>query len=292
MTVTVLLSTYNGERFLPEQIESILAQDYFDWRLIARDDGSSDATPSILASYRNRYPDLIRLAPDSGTPLGVVDSFCALARLAEGPFACFCDQDDLWMPQKLGTMVGMAENERMDKVPYPVVLFADMALIDSRGRTLPGTFIKSESISLQHKDDPNYIVYRNIAPGCSTMVNNAALRFLRQRPRSVIMHDWWMVLGAALRGKNLFLDEPLMHYRIHEGNAIGLSPGTARWGVRGSIRRIETMRRVIAQGRDAYACSGRRFSTARFLWGYIRGNWISPALGLFSERAGSNSWRA
>ena len=112
-TIDILLATYNGETFLDEQLDSIAAQAHGDWRLIARDDGSSDRTPEILEAFRMRHPGKVVVLEDGDGNLGLVQNFSRLMAHSDAPYAAFCDQDDVWMPEKLAlSLAKMRELEQ------------------------------------------------------------------------------------------------------------------------------------------------------------------------------------
>src|SRR5262249_54654542 len=100
-TIDILLATYNGAAYLEEQLASIEAQAHPNWRLIARDDGSSDRTADILAAFRTRHPGKVTIVRDADGNLGLVQNFSRLMEASTAPYAAFCDQDDVWLPEKL-----------------------------------------------------------------------------------------------------------------------------------------------------------------------------------------------
>src|SRR5205085_8699781 len=100
--ITILLATYNGEKYIDEQLQSLLNQTYTNWHLIIRDDNSTDGTPAILASYQQQYPEKITIMPNKGANLGSVLNFNALLTFAHNAhYIMFCDQDDQWLPDKI-----------------------------------------------------------------------------------------------------------------------------------------------------------------------------------------------
>src|SRR5262245_27039344 len=100
-TIDILLATYNGATYLEEQLASIEAQTHPNWRLISRDDRSADGTPDILARFQNLHPDNVTILRDDDGNLGLVQNFSRLMETSTSPYAAFCDQDDVWMPEKL-----------------------------------------------------------------------------------------------------------------------------------------------------------------------------------------------
>ena len=100
MTLDILLATYNGEKFLKEQINSLLDQSYKNWKLLIRDDMSTDCTMAILSDYISKYPDKIKLLK-SNKRLGPCQSFNYLLQKSDSDYVMFCDQDDIWLPEKI-----------------------------------------------------------------------------------------------------------------------------------------------------------------------------------------------
>ena len=111
--IDILLATCNGALYLPEQLDSLLAQTCRGWRLLVRDDGSSDGTREILENYRSRHPDVIMIIPGEGQNLGACGNFSCLLEQSDAPYIMFCDQDDVWLPDKIEiTLTAMRELER------------------------------------------------------------------------------------------------------------------------------------------------------------------------------------
>jgi glycosyltransferase involved in cell wall biosynthesis len=207
----ILLSTFNGERFLPAQLDSLMAQTHHDWRLLVRDDGSTDGTLGILAAYAAR-DERIRIL--TGSHLGIVGSYMALLEAAppgEDAYA-WCDQDDVWFEDKLARVAA-----RWCEVPrdVPRLYFSRVVLVDHALRAL------GESRSPTRPGLGNALV-ENVASGC-TEVFNDALRalLLSHRPTRVLCHDWWTYILACAFGEVEYDATPSLCYRQHEGNAVG-----------------------------------------------------------------------
>ena len=221
--VLVLMSTYNGEKYLREAIDSILNQTNVEVSLLVRDDGSKDATQDILQKYQNQN----KLKWYCGKNLGAQMSFMDLIFQAEEgwDFYAFADQDDVWLNQKLSKAI-----EHLSKLSAPCRLytgtpqFVDESLqpvaaeykIPSKPYTFPQAFIK------------------NMAIGCTMVMDEALLRMVKAyRPKSVPMHDRWVYLICLGMGGKLFYDhEPYLLYRRHENNASGEKKSFDRWKAR------------------------------------------------------------
>ena len=219
-TVTIFLCTLNGARFLQEQLDSIAAQTYGSWRLIVSDDGSEDGTLEILDRYRHKLQDPRRLELRAGPRRGPAANFLSLMsdpRIEDAYFAC-CDQDDIWLPDKLKRALTWLES-----VPghTPAVYFSRTSYIaaDGRGIGLSPLFRKPPAFR-------NALV-QSIGGG-NTMVFNVAAHDLlvRAGPVDVACHDWWTYLLVSGAGGHVHYDPvPTVAYRQHDRNEIGANRG-------------------------------------------------------------------
>jgi hypothetical protein len=215
--VAVLLSTFNGARFLEAQLDSLLTQEGVVVDLFARDDGSSDATLEILARFAHLWPRLAQ--PMTGANLGPAGSFLGL--LAAAPdgfdFYAFCDQDDVWLPGKLAR--ACARLSAVNDPVRPALYCSRVMCVDEALQPIGERFI-SDDASFEH------LLFENIAFG-NTVVMNPALRaaILAKVPDvGVIMHDWWCALTASGLGVVVQDDWAGVLYRQHAVNVVGASP--------------------------------------------------------------------
>jgi glycosyltransferase involved in cell wall biosynthesis len=210
----ILLSTYNGQRYLRPQIESLLGQKDCDLEIFVRDDGSSDNTVSILREYASGNR---RVRVYEGQNLGVVKSFLWLLQHAAADFDgyFFSDQDDVWDCDKVA--VGL---ERLEsRVPLvPSIYCARVRYVDAEGRALCLSPI------------PSFPGFANalvecVAVGCTMALNRAARDLIvGAPPQTAIMHDWWCYLVVSAFGNVLYDEVPRMDYRQHGKNLVGASP--------------------------------------------------------------------
>ena len=208
MKVCVLISTYNGEKFLEEQIASILAQKGVEVDILVRDDGSSDMTCSLLERWQKDG----KLKWYKGENIGFARSFMNLLETASGyDYYAFCDQDDIWLENKLKRAV-----TTLEKLDDKVKLYCSNVHYYKNGETFGGI----------HHTIPVFDKYtcmmRNISPGC-TMVMSRELRniLVSALPEKLIAHDFWVFQAAMLLGTVHYDFEPTMLYRQHENNQIG-----------------------------------------------------------------------
>jgi glycosyltransferase involved in cell wall biosynthesis len=215
--VAVLLSTYNGEEFLAAQLDSLAAQKSVTVEVFVRDDGSTDNTASVLRAYAHLWPALADLRPDAN--LGPAASFLELLRRVPDDFDCyaFCDQDDVWMPEKL-----YRATQRLAEVGVgkPALYCSSVVCVDRDLNPIGET-------PLMGSGRFDQIIFANIACGNTMVMNAAAATLIRANVpgRAMIMHDWWCALVISAFGAVLCDQQPSILYRQHQLNAYGASPG-------------------------------------------------------------------
>ena len=241
--VEVLLATYNGERFLREQIDSILAQDYRNVRVLARDDGSSDGTVTILNEYAQRYPDRFRVMPPSPRASSAKDNFLLLMKASFAEYICFSDQDDVWLPDKVTrTKQAMEQLESQWGVGVPLLVFTDLRIVDDALRPLHNSFWAHEKIKPERIDRLPALLVQNVVTGCTAMLNRKLLELSLRMPDEAVMHDQWIALLASTMGKSGVVKAQTVLYRQHDSNVLGAGKRTQTLQdlilrVRGSKRR-------------------------------------------------------
>lgn len=217
--VEILLSTYNGGTYLSVQLESILQQDYPYWRLLIRDDGSTDGTLYALQAYAKKYPDKIILLNDNEGNLGYSDSFCRLLKQSSADYVMFCDQDDYWYPSKISTMLSYMIQEEISTPGIGKIVFSDLEVTDSELKMMKPSFLKMIHYSPRNKAQVFFL--KNYVPGCNIMFNRVLIKQAFTTENIVHLHDYWLMLVCSAAGKITFIDRPLMKYRMHDNNAIG-----------------------------------------------------------------------
>jgi len=217
------MSTYNGARYLPEQLQSLLQQDYGDFRILVRDDGSTDETVDILRGYRARDPDRIFLDETLPGNIGVRRSFLhALARAQDGSCVMFCDQDDVWFANKISRFVArLQEAEETYGRSLPLIVFGDMLVGNQDMQVIDKSFWGYQSLDVHRASDWRRIMVSNVVTGCSSLLNPAAARLLQTAPDLPILHDHLAAIMVSRCGALIPLPEPTMLYRQHTGNVEG-----------------------------------------------------------------------
>ncbi len=229
--IDILLATYNGEAFLEEQLDSIAAQTHGDWRLIARDDGSADRTAEILDAFRARHPDKVVVLQDGDGNLGLVANFSRLMERSDAPYAAFCDQDDVWMPEKLALCLAkMHELEREQGqeqgAEVPLLVFTDLTVVDEELKVIDPSFWHYQGLRPERCDTLGRLLLHNVVTGCTALLNSALVDRSGPVPDAAKVHDWWVALVAVALGRLGYISRPTVLYRQHGENLIGAQPLT------------------------------------------------------------------
>jgi hypothetical protein len=222
-TVDILLATFNGARFLPELLRSIEAQTYPRWRLIARDDGSTDLSSAIIEEFARRHGDRAGVLHDEGGQLGACGNFAALLQVSDAPYFMFCDQDDVWLPEKITDLLcSLRQAEARRGGETPLLAHSDLVLVDEALQLLHRSYWRHSRVLDPAAQRPAIrLMLRNYVTG-SAMIGNAALRRAALPiPREARMHDWWTALIAAALGEVVEHGAPTTLYRQHQSNELG-----------------------------------------------------------------------
>lgn len=229
-SVDILMATYNGERYVGEQVASLQEQTHTCWRLLVGDDGSTDGTIDAVRALAREDPR-IQILEDPQTHRGPGPRFFWLLQYATADYILFCDQDDVWCPRKIETLLNkvlLCEETRGKS--QPILAFSDAEVVDDELVQISPSFMAYENY------DPHATAFRqllvcNTAAGC-TMLFNRALADAVVLPNDltcVNMHDWWLMLAAAALGTIVYVDEPLVRYRQHRDNTVGATSFDVRY---------------------------------------------------------------
>lgn len=216
--IDVLLATYNGEKYVREQIESILNQSYKNIRLIISDDCSNDNTVNILKEYEKKDNRVILYIQSQN--LGVVANIEFLLKKVENRLYMLSDQDDIWLPEKIEKSVEVLKINDVDLV------FGDLEVVDKELKTIYPSF---GDFMLLNKKIRNYInTYRlnylyNCVTGCTVLSKREFIEKILPLPKSskYLIHDHWIGLIVSLNGKLAYIPEKYIKYRQHGNNEVG-----------------------------------------------------------------------
>lgn len=213
-TIGIVMATYNGERYLRAQVESLQQQTYPHWHLYIRDDGSKDGTIALAQTLCQEDPR-ITLVQDGLGNLGFNRNFYQLLAYAKEEYIAFCDQDDVWITTKLEKSLKLLQSiETPEK--KPALVHTDAELVDSNLNPIKARFIGKRG----NKKGINGILFANSVQGASTMINRSLANLaIPIQPR--MPFDFHLALITSITGTRAFIDEPLAKYRQHDNNAIG-----------------------------------------------------------------------
>lgn len=213
-TVQILLSTYNGEKYIKEQLDSIIQQDYPDISILIRDDGSTDKTTEILERYAKTYRYITYYVGDN---IGAIRSFFDLILHADYSvdYYSFSDQDDYWKPNKISSAIHILNNMGQDK---PLLYCGRTTLVDNNLKPL-----KSSIKTYNMKPGFGNAIVENICTGCTSVINRNLLQLVQNHiPDFCLMHDWWLYLTASCFGDVYYDEESYILYRQHARNVVGI----------------------------------------------------------------------
>jgi glycosyltransferase involved in cell wall biosynthesis len=219
MKISVVMTTYNGGKYLEQQIESILAQTLQPAEFIVCDDCSADGTVAIL----EKYSKLHRLTyAVNEKQLGLIDNFRkAVALAASDNYVALSDQDDEWLPDKLERSAALLQ--KMDQ-SLPCMVHTDLILVDEQGNVLNNSF-RNELGQANYQHNLQSLLFGNFVTGCTMMINPELKRFFAEMPGNIRFHDAWIALAAFTFGETAEVLEPTIRYRKHDNN-LSITAGT------------------------------------------------------------------
>jgi len=219
--ITVLMAAYNGEKYIGEQIESIINQTFTDWNLIVKDDSSTDNTLQIANDYAVKYPEKIKVLTQNMNTGNASDNFFSMLKYADGKYIMFADDDDVWIPEKMSMSLKMMEHMEIKYgTDKPFLVHSDLEVVDAKMQRVSKSLFALQKLDKKH-NSINYLLAQNIVTGCTMMVNRRLLDMVGDSPENVIIHDWWFALVASAFGKIGLIECQTVKYRQHGKNLIG-----------------------------------------------------------------------
>lgn len=216
--IAILLASYNGADFIREQLDSLMSQSFQDWSLFIHDDGSNDGTVEIIHEYEEKFPNKIFIiqAPSTG---GAKHNFMFLLNYVDAPYIMFCDQDDVWLKNKIELTLN-----RMKSVEYnkPALVYSDLFVVDQDLVELSPSLSKYSNFDHNKKCSSDYLA-ENVVTGCTVMINRKLRNICIKATdlNKIVMHDWWIALVASKFGVISFISKSLVLYRQHLSNSVG-----------------------------------------------------------------------
>jgi glycosyltransferase involved in cell wall biosynthesis len=220
--IAIIMATYNGQKYLREQINSILENTCRSYELHICDDGSKDQTVAIAKEYEQQFPGTVFVHQNEKNR-GVIRNFLCAAQELEADYYMFCDQDDVWLSDKIQKTLDFmqkTEGKAANGKETPVVVFGDAKVVDQDLKEICPSFHRHSNLDTS-KLDLIHLVMENKLIGCTIMFNRALQQKLTVFPEKIRMHDWWVGLIGAALGEVAYLKEPLLLYRQHGTNTLG-----------------------------------------------------------------------
>lgn len=248
-TVTILLSSYNGCRFIAEQLDSLLAQDYPSIQIKVRDDGSTDGTLDVLRAYAQRST---RISVTEGENLGCVGSFVDLLLSTDADILMFCDQDDVWLPTKVSSAVSALAAAGLHR---PLLYHTDLEIVDEQLQIIAPSFMAQQGLQMPRAHKLEVLAVQNCVVGCTVAMTAALVRDAKLSSKLInaaAMHDWWIALFASCRGTLIYSSRAEILYRQHSANVSGAAQRSLLERIRlqfssAGLVRINTYRRRVAR---------------------------------------------
>jgi glycosyltransferase involved in cell wall biosynthesis len=243
-SVDVLLAVYNGERYLPLLLDSLLAQTIQGFRMVVSNNRSSDETRAVLERYRERFSSRLCVLPMPEAHLSAHANFARVTEAGDAPYVMYADADDVWHPDKIErTLQAMRAGERQYGPEVPLLVHSDLRVVDEELRCLAPSFWRYQFVD-PRRTELRQLILQNCVTGCTTMLNRALFNLGRPIPADACVHDHWYALVASAFGRIVPISQPLIEYRQHGANVTGAK----KWG----------LPYVVSRARHLYAENGTR----------------------------------
>lgn len=223
--IYIIMCTYNGEKYISEQLESIKENTMKDWELYIIDDQSTDNTLQIVKTFKNRYSNKVHIEINEerrGSVQNFLKAIWKVGRqMTDNDFLMLCDQDDVWNTDKIRkTLDGMYELIYNYGNSIPLLVCTDVTVVDAKMNIINESFRKMNHYGIK-KLDFSHLMMENKVQGCTTMMNKCMALMVHRLPTKATMHDGWLALIAAGFGRIKYIDRPTMRYRQHDNNVQG-----------------------------------------------------------------------
>jgi glycosyltransferase involved in cell wall biosynthesis len=222
--VDIILATYNGEKYLAEQLDSIIAQNYSNWRLLISDDGSFDKTLAIIEKYTKADERILLV--NNIRQGGVVRNFSKALEFVTSNYIMFSDQDDYWLPEKISHLKRILEEKEKLMGALPLLVFSDLIVVDEDLKILMPSFFIGTGWRPTYNFDTRFLLWRSTVYGCTVMFNKSLYDVAVPFDPDVTMHDQWFALIASLKGQVIYSKESHVYYRQHANNVVGAKERT------------------------------------------------------------------
>jgi glycosyltransferase involved in cell wall biosynthesis len=237
--INIVLTTYNGRKYIRSQISSLFNQSINNWTLSISDDKSNDNTSNLLKKLAQEKNN-INLTLSSNN-LGIIENTNYLINTSKATYIFFCDQDDIWLPNKIETTLNkMLEMEKEYGEETPILIHTDLKVVDNNLNLINPSFRNYQNLDPNPQNLLPRLLVQNFVTGCTMMINKPLKDLIIPIPTQAIMHDWWIALTAASFGKIAYISEPTVLYRQHEQNTVG----ARAWGINYIFSRANNINKI------------------------------------------------
>ena len=234
-SIEVVLPTYNGVSYLEEQLASIYAQSLRPWRVLIRDDGSTDGTQELIEFLQVTYGSWLQVLPADGN-LGCVANVSRLLEATQSSYVALADQDDIWQYDKLKVSLRFLQKlEQKYGVDTALLVHSDLELMNSEGMLLGCRYFHRQRLDPLRSSTED-LAFTNVVTGCTILLNKFLLETALPIPPLALMHDWWLALACSVCGRIGYLDLPTVFYRQHKNNVVGSQGLTLLYFIKGLRR--------------------------------------------------------
>jgi len=220
-SISILLATYNGEKYLKEQLDSLFLQTYQEFDILIRDDCSKDSTVEIIKEYEKIYPKRIKLIVDEIGNLGSSKSFMKLLEYSNSDYIMFCDQDDIWLSNKIEISLNRIQELEKENRNQPLLVFSDLKVVNQDLKVLHKSFWEYQKLIPSISKEWKKLLAQNVITGCTMIINKKAKEVCLPFELPMMIHDQWIGVNISKYGKIDYLDEKTILYRQHENNVAG-----------------------------------------------------------------------
>ena len=217
--IAVLVATHNSEKYITQQLDSLLSQSFRDnLSIVISDDASSDSTLSIINGYLKKYPFISVLKSEAPLKSPQANFWFLLKNAPACDYYMFCDHDDVWLNDKIEKTFLMMQEIEDNK---PALIHSDLFVVDSNLNKISDSMFASQGLN-KNPDLKNALIQSSVT-GCTMMINNALreLAIKKETTENMIMHDWYLTVLCLAVGNVGFVNESLILYRQHGNNQVG-----------------------------------------------------------------------
>lgn len=222
MKTDVILATYNGEKYITRLIDSLLTQSYSQFSILIRDDGSTDGTIEIIGDYEQIHKGKIKRIQDDMGNLGSSRCFMELLKHTEADYIMLCDQDDVWLPNKIEiTLEKMEGLEKIYSKETPILVFTDLRVVGKDSNIVSESFWKYRKLNPETAKNWKALLASNVITGCTIMINRKAKELVLPFKLSKMIHDQWLGVNISRYGIIDYINTQTILYKQHGENVIG-----------------------------------------------------------------------